>query len=150
MIKMKVSTKIDTRGLKKLQKQLQNTHVDVGWIDSPNHWMSDVPVAQVASSLHDWSPWRDSFMLSETRIKQVQSIVATELQKFGDVGFWNVLRNVGEKAKDQIEVNIRGVSSPPNSEAWAAVKGFNDPLIFGSRTGEEPNLISALTFKVGV
>lgn len=150
MIRMKVSTRIDTSGLKRLQKQLKSAYVDVGWIDSPNHWMSDVPVAQVASNLHDWSPWRDSFMLSDTRVKQVQAIVTTELQKFGRISLDSIVRNVGEKARDQIEVNIKNVSSPSNSESWAAVKGFNDPLIFGSRTGETPNLISALTFKVGV
>lgn len=150
MIRMKVSTRIDTSGLKRLQKQLKSTYVDVGWIDSPNHWMSDVPVAQVASSLHHWSPWRDSFMLSDTRTKQVQAIVTTELQKFGSISLASVVRNVGEKARDQIEVNIKGVSSPPNSDEWEAVKGFNDPLVFGSEKGYEPNLISALTFKVGV
>lgn len=150
MIKMNVSTKINMKGLEKLKKQIKGSHVDVGWIDSKDHWMSEVPVAQVASSLHDWSPWRDSFMLSDTRVAQVQSVVNSELPKLGSDNFNHIISNIGEKAKNQIEVNIRGVSSPSNSEEWAAIKGFNDPLIFGSRTGEEPNLISELTFKVSV
>ena len=56
---------------------------------------------------------------------------------------------IGQESKDQIEQNIVSVSSPKNSDGWADVKGFNDPLRFGSRTGEEPNLISELTFRVG-
>lgn len=149
MIKMKVSTKIDLSGLKKLQRQLRNVSVDVGYIDSKDHWYSEVPVAQVAANLHYWSPWRDTFMLSESRVGQVNHIVKTELQKLGTMSITQVATCVGEKAVKQIEVNIKNVSSPPNSQAWADVKGFNDPLVFGSRTGDEPNLISEITFKVG-
>lgn len=150
MLKIKVSTKVDTTGLRKLHRRLKNFHVDVGWIDSPDHWMSDIPVSVVASSLHHWSPWRDSFMLSLSKSQQVKNIVASEISKIGSLSMYTIAENVGKKAKDQIEVNIRSVSSPQNSEEWAAVKGFNDPLLFGGRTGDEPNLISALTFKVGL
>lgn len=147
---MKVSTKIDYSGLRKLQRQLKNTSVDVGYIDSKDHWLSEVPVAQVAANLHYWSHWKGTFMLSEAKRSQVQEIVTTELKRLGVVGIDTIAKCVGEKAVNQIEVNIRGVSSPANSTEWAEIKGFNDPLVFGSRTGEEPNLISELTFKVGV
>ena len=150
MIKMKVSTRIDYSGLRKLQKQLKSTSVDVGYIDSKDHWLSEVPVAQVAANLHYWSPWKGTFMLSDSKKQQVQEIVTTELRKFGITSIDTVARNVGKKAVNQIEVNIKGVSSPANSTEWAEIKGFNDPLVFGSRTGEEPNLISELTFKVGL
>lgn len=149
MIKMRVSTKVDLSGLKKLQRQLRNVSVDVGYIDSKDHWYSEVPVAQVAANLHYWSPWRDTFMLSESRVGQINNILQSELSKLGVVSIAQIATCVGEKAVKQIEVNIKNVSSPPNSQAWADVKGFNDPLVFGSRTGDEPNLISELTFKVG-
>ena len=147
---MKVSTKIDLSGLKKLQRQLKSTSVEVGYIDSKEHWLSEVPVAQVAANLHYWSPWKDTFMLSDSKRAQVQKIVTTELKRLGVVGIDTVAKCVGEKAVNQIEVNIKGVSSPANSTEWTEIKGFNDPLRFGSRTGEEPNLISELTFKVGM
>lgn len=150
MIKMKVHTRINIDGLKRLQKQLKSTYIEVGYIDSPNHWMSDVPVAQVASNLHYWSPWKDTFMLTDSKKHQLQKIITTELQNFGFISFNAVMRNIGEGAKDQIAANIQNVTSPRNSDEWASVKGFNDPLVFGSKTGEAPNLISALTFKVGV
>lgn len=149
MIKMKVSTKIDLSGLKKLQRQLRNVSVDVGYINSKDHWYSEVPVAQVAANLHYWSPWNDTFMLSESKVNQVNNIVRTELQKLGALSITQVATCVGERAVKQIEVNIQSVTSPPNSKDWADVKTFNKPLVFGSRTGDEPNLISELTFKVG-
>ncbi len=155
MIRMKVSTKIDKKGLRRLQRQLKNVSVDVGYIDSKNHWMSvrdgdPVPVAQVAMNLHYWSPWADSFMLSEQKKSQVQSIVSTQLKKLGFISVAEIAKLVGEQATNQIEVNIKGTSSPSNSEGWAEIKGFNDPLVYGSKIGEEPNLISELTFKVGI
>lgn len=155
MIKIKFTTKIDKKGLRRLQRQLKSTSVSVGYIDSKNHWMSvrdgdPVPVAQVAMNLHYWSPWADSFMLSEQKKSQVQSIVSTQLKKLGFISVAAIAKLVGEQATNQIEVNIKGTSSPSNSEGWAEIKGFNDPLVYGSKIGEEPNLISELTFKVGI
>lgn len=126
------------------------TKVEVGYIKSKDHWMSDIPVAQVASNLHYWSPWRDSFMLSPSKKSQVQKIVTTNLLKLGSVDLIHISSRIGSMAKDQIEVNIKSVTSPANSGEWSAVKGFNDPLIFGSRVGNVPNLLSELTFKVGL
>ena len=148
MIKMKVSTKVDFSGLKKLQKQLRNVSVDIGYIDSKDHWMSKVPVAQVASSLHYYSPWADSFMLSETKRESIKKLVHSELTKLGFVDIYKVADCIGREGVGLIEVNIKSVNSPRNSTEWADFKGFNDPLVFGSRTGEEPNLISELTYKV--
>ena len=72
-----------------------------------------------------------------------------ELSKLGMMSFAQVATCIGQESKEQIEKNIISVDSPKNSDDWANVKGFNDPLRFGSRTGQEPNLISELTFKVG-
>lgn len=150
MIKMKVSTKIDLSGLKKLKRQIETTKVDVGYIDSKDHWMNKgIPVAQVAENLHYWSPWKGTFMLDTENQSQVQTIVNRELSKLGMMSFAQVATCIGQESKEQIEKNIISVDSPKNSDDWANVKGFNDPLRFGSRTGQEPNLISELTFKVG-
>jgi len=150
MIKMKVTTKLDTSGLKKLRRQLKQQSVNVGYINSKDHWMNDgVPVAQIASHLHYWSPWKGQFMLSENNKQQVTDIIRSELSflSVDNVVFFS--NKVGAKAAKQIEKNIINVEVPPNSKEWADIKGFNDPLRFGSRIGESPNLISELTFKVG-
>ncbi len=150
MIKMKISTKVDLSGLKRLKRQIQTTKVDVGYIDSKDHWMNKgIPVAQVASHLHEWSPWKGTFLLGVENKDQVQTIVTNELRKFGMLSLDQVAKCIGQESKDQIEQNIISVSTPKNSDEWAAVKDFNDPLRFGSKTGQEPNLISELTFKVG-
>ena len=150
MVKMKISTKIDLSGLKKLKRQLETTKVDVGYIDSKDHWMNKgISVAQVANNLHYWSPWKKTFMLDVENKAQVQSIVTKELRKLGMLSVAQVAKCIGSDAKDKIVDNIISVDSPKNSTEWADVKGFNDPLRFGSRTGQEPNLISELTFRVG-
>lgn len=150
MIRMKVSTKVDLSGLKKLKRQIETTKVDVGYIDSKDHWMNKgIPVAQVAENLHYWSPWKKTFMLDVENKEQVQSIVNRELSKLGMMSFAQLATCIGQESKEQIEQNIISVSTPKNSDEWIAVKTFNDPLRFGSKTGQEPNLISELTFKVG-
>lgn len=150
MIKMKVTTKVDFSGLKKLRKQLQENTVNVGYINSKDHWMSEgVPVAQVASHLHYWSPWKGQFMLSEDNKEQVTNIISSELHNINIGSIAVFSRKVGSKAVKQIESNIVNVTTPRNSKEWADIKTFNDPLVFGSRIGESPNLISELTFKVG-
>jgi hypothetical protein len=150
MIKMKVSTKIDFSGLKKLQKDLKNNSVNVGYIDSKEHWVQEgQSVADVASHLHYWSAWNDTFMLSEDKQSQVQEIVNDLLPRLGRVPFESIARTIGKYGEQAIEENIVNVTSPSNSPEWAEIKGFNDPLIFGSGSGQEPNLISEITSKIG-
>jgi hypothetical protein len=150
MIKMKVTTKLDTSGLKKLRRQLQQQSVNVGYINSKDHWMNEgEPVGKIASYLHYWSPWKGQFMLSESNKQQVTDIIKSELRFLGVGTVAMFSSKIGAKAAKQIEHNIINVTSPPNSKEWVDIKTFNDPLIFGSRIGESPNLISELTFKVG-
>ena len=150
MIKMKVSTKIDFSGLKKLQKDLKNNSVNVGYIDSKEHWMNEgQSVADVASHLHYWSAWNDTFMLSEDKQSQVQTIVDTALNRLGEVPVRAVAERIAAVAEQQIQSNIIEVTSPSNSPEWVAIKGFDDPLLYGSRSGQEPNLISEITSKIG-
>lgn len=153
---MKMTTKMDISGFKELKKQLERTKVDVGYIDTPNHWLSekrghDLPVAALASHLHDHSPWADQFMLSESKTlevtKSVQEVLAVS---FGKVPTYATASLIGVKLAKDIEHNIQSVTSPPNSTEWANIKGFNNPLVFGSdsRVNEAPNLVSELTHKV--
>lgn len=145
---------MDTSGFQELKKQLERLKVDVGWIDTPNHWMASLTnhsftVANVASDLHYYSRWEDSFALSETRTDQVNDVVHKTLNtSFGKVPTYQVASLIGHNLQNAVEVNIKAVNSPDNSAEWAEVKGFNDPLVFGSRIGETPNLISELTHKV--
>lgn len=150
MIKMKVTTKLDTSGLKKLRRQLKQHSVNVGYINSKDHWMNEgVPVAQIASFNHHWSPWKGQFMLTASNKQQVTDIIKSELPSIGAVSVIEFASRVGKKSVEQIAKNIVSVQVPPNSKEWAEIKGFNDPLVFGSKIGEAPNLISELTFKVG-
>lgn len=148
MLTMTVRTEIKTSGLDKLMRQLKNASINVGYINSPNHWNNDFPVAQLASHLHYWSPWRDQFMLSQSKSDQVKNVVISEMGRFGNTSFDVILENIGVRLRDQIKDNIIAVSIPPNSESWANEKGFNDLLRHGSMIGQEPNLISELTFEV--
>lgn len=153
---MKMTTKMDISGFKELKKQLERTKVDVGYVNTPNHWLSakmghDFSVAALASHLHDNSPWADQFMLSESRSSEVNNTVQQVLSvSFGKMPNHLTANLIGMQLAEDIKDNINNVSSPPNSTEWADIKGFNDPLVFGSdsRIGETPNLISEITHKV--
>jgi hypothetical protein len=150
MIKVKTSTKIDMSGLDKLRKQLKQNSVNVGYINSKEHWMNEGDsVGEIASHLHYWSAWKDTFMLSESKASQVEKIVASEMDRLGSTSVTQWASSIGNKAAKQIAKNIDDVQHPPNKDEWVKVKGFNDPLEYGSRDGEEPNLISELTYRVG-
>lgn len=150
MFKVTSSTKIDKSGFEQLLKNAVSKSVDVGYINSPTHWKNDVPVAQIAATLHYDSAWNDTFMLSDTKESEVKSIVSFALNKVKDsLDLSKAAVIVGKDAVITIEENILGATSPANSKEWAAEKGFNDPLVHGSRIGQEPNLISELTYKVG-
>lgn len=150
MIKIKVSTKIDLSGVKKLQKQLKAHTVNVGYINSPEHWMSEGDsVGEIARHLHYWSPWNDTFMLSDTKKGQVSSIIREEIPALPRMPVAQWVANVGQHAVSKVQENIRDVDSPSNSDDWEQIKGFNDPLAFGSRIGKSPNLVSEVTFKIG-
>jgi hypothetical protein len=147
---MKVSTKIDTKGLRELRKQLKQHSVNVGYIDSPEHWMNEGDsVGEIARHLHYWSAWKDTFMLSETKKSQVADIVRDEIRFLPNMSVAQWTRRIGQQAASQIEENILTVQIPRNSIGWQQIKGFNDPLAFGSVVGQEPNLVSEITFKVG-
>lgn len=150
MIKMKVSTKIDTKGLRELRKQLKKHSVNVGYIDSPEHWMNEGDsVGEIASHLHYWSAWKDTFMLSDTKKSQVSEIIRDEIQHLPNMTVAQWAKRIGQQAASQIETNLLTVTVPSNSIGWQEIKGFNDPLAFGSAIGQEPNLVSEITFKVG-
>jgi hypothetical protein len=108
-----------------------------------------VPVAQIASHLHYWSPWKGQFMLSEMNKQQVTDIIKSELISLSVDSVAVFFNKIGTKTAKQIERNIINVEVPSNSKEWEDIKGFNDPLRFGSKIGQSPNLISEITFKVG-
>lgn len=151
----KATTKVDMSVFNKLKSQIKNTDIDVGYINSPNHWWAQKhghywPIAALATDLHYYSPWQDTFMLTPTRYAEINSTVHWVLnQSFGKIPFILVCNRIGSELSDDLKENIREVNSPANSEQWASYKGFNDPLIFGSEYGNTPNLISEVTFKVG-
>lgn len=148
---MKYSTKVkmDLSGLKKLRSEIRLTTVEVGWLDNVEHWTGDINVPSLAAALHFDSPWSDRFMIDDSKVLQVSKIVSQNLNHFfGVVPFSKVANNIGDGLTNQIRLNIIDVSNPANSEEWAEYKGFNDPLIYGSAYGEEPNLMSALSWRV--
>ena len=147
-------TSINMSGFLALKKQLQATKVEVGYVDAKNHWWAAKsgnfwPVSALAADLHYYSPWADSFMLSDTKYAEINTTVQWVLKRnFGQVPFQVVVRKLGEELKDDIVNNIRDVDSPENNPKWAAYKNINDPLVFGSAHGYEPNLVSEVSYKI--
>ena len=147
-------TTVDMSGFKALQAQLKAIKLDVGYVDAKNHWWAEKtgnywPVSALAADLHYYSPWADSFMLSETKYNEVNATVHWVLSKsFGKSPLSTVMVKLGNELKDDIVTNIKEVDSPANNEKWASYKGFNDPLVWGSEIGNEPNLVSEVSYKV--
>jgi len=155
---MSITTKVkvDTSAFKKLKAQMEALKVDVGYINSPNHWLSskrgkEFSVAALASHLHYYSDWDDTFMLSDTKKSEVSRTVNTVLNTtFGNIPPTAVATLIGVALGKDIAVNIQNVSYPPNEDRWASIKTFNDPLVYGSAIGSTPKLISEITHKVRV
>lgn len=144
---------MDLSGMDKLKKQLKSTEVDVGYLHPVEHWNSSptnpITVPALAAHYHYNSPWADSFMLDYTRNLQVNGIVQANLKSsFGNTTVHHVAHNIGRDLRKTIQTNIENTVSPSNAPSWVERKGFNDPLIYGSDTGEAPNLISELSWEV--
>lgn len=156
MIRVKVKTKVDTKPFRKLVKDVNSRVVNVGYIDSPEHWNnSGLSVADLAAILHFDSDWslgspEDGFMLDEQNkgVSQVKAILNEYSPLVGHFSIREILDSVGKEGADAIRFNIMSASTPPNSEDWEKRKGFNDPLVHGGRTGDEPNLLSEVTHRV--
>lgn len=152
---MKITTKLkmDLSGMEKLRKKLRTTSVDAGWLHEVNHWNSDpknpITVPTLAAHLHYNSEWEDSFMLSYKRNMEVNTIVQINLNKYlGILDIPVIADRIGADMAKRIKVNIEDVSSPANNTNWASIKGFNDPLIYGSASGKTPNLLSEINWEV--
>lgn len=143
----------NTRVLSGMIRSIKQNKIKVGWIDSKDHWMNPgVPVAQVAANLYYDSPWgglNNTLIYDRWHVDQIRSILSKDLKLLGAGTFREVLNITGEHLQQQLVRNIVETDSPSNSGWWADWKGFNKPLQYGSLTGETPNLISEVTYKVG-
>lgn len=156
MITAKVDMKIDLSGLEKLRKQFSKPKVvQVGWIDSEAHWYGDgvFTTAALASNLHYWSRWgRDSghsFMIDSGDTAEVNAVV-TKFVTSNMLENPNVaLHGIGIALRDVIKHRIETTSSPANADSWAARKGSDHPLMYGSNKGESPNLLDEVTYRIG-
>lgn len=137
----------DHSGFADLEKEMNRTSVEVGWLDNVEHWASDgnptIMIPWLASHLHYYSPWEDSFMFSQTRTKQVDAVVQAALHK--GMAFNNTAIYIGKQLEARLKKNIESVTSPSNDPKWAAKKGNNKPLQWGSLNGNTPNLISSIS-----
>lgn len=152
-MKITTSLKMDLRGMEKLRRQLRMTQVDVGWLEGVNHWNSNpnnpITVPALAAHLQYNSPWAGQVLLDPYDSTKVSRIVSGNLRKsFGVMDFKMVANAIGSDLRDFIKVSIKNVSSPSNAPTWAAIKSFNDPLVYGSYIGNTPNLISELGWEV--
>lgn len=152
MIKMNVKFKADWSPLNKLVKQMNHTCVNVGWLNNVDHWTSTpenpITVPQLAALLHYWSPWADQFMFTRNEGTQVFNIVEHKLRWLSSDNFKEVANNIGSALSFQLKENIENVSTPSNSPKWSDVKGFNDPLIFGSAYGQSPSLLGEVKWEL--
>ena len=133
----------DHSGFAALEKEINRTSVEVGWLNGEMHWTGDLPVYKLASHLHFYSPWQDTFMFSQTKTKQVDIIVQAALRK--GMTFQGTAMYIGKQLEAKLKSNIESVTSPSNDPKWAAKKGNNKPLQWGSLNGNTPNLISSIS-----
>ena len=133
----------DHSGFAALEKEINRTSVEVGWLNGEMHWTGDLPVYKLASHLHFYSPWQDTFMFSQTKTKQVDIIVQAALRK--GMTFQGTAMYIGKQLEAKLKSNIEAVTSPSNDPKWAAKKGNNKPLQWGSLNGNTPNLISSIS-----
>lgn len=133
----------DHSGWDALEKEINRTQVEVGWLNGEMHWTGDIPVYKLASHLHFHSPWQDTFMFSQTKTKQVDVIVQAALRK--GMTFQGTAMYIGKQLEAKLKSNIKAVTSPDNDPDWAAYKGNDKPLQWGSLSGKSPNLISSIS-----
>lgn len=148
---IKVSVSVDNTALLALVKQINSTQVEVGWLDNVEHWSDNgtserFNIPTLASHLHFHSKWDDSFMFSQTRVKQVDGIVQASLGSGSS--FKGAAGLIGKRLEAQLKKNIVAVTTPPNSPVWTARKGNSKPLQWGSINGSTPNLISSIRSEV--
>jgi hypothetical protein len=82
-------------------------------------------------------------MFSQTKTKQVDAIVQAALLK--GMTFQGTAMYIGKQLEAKLKSNIEAVTTPSNDPKWAAKKGNNKPLQYGSLTGDSPNLISTIS-----
>lgn len=133
----------DHSGWDALEKEMNRTQVEVGWLNGEMHWTGDIPVYKLASHLHFYSRWQDTFMFSQTKTKQVDVIVQAALRK--GMTFQGTAMYIGKQLEAKLKSNIKAVTSPDNDPDWAAYKGNDKPLQWGSLSGKSPNLISSIS-----
>ncbi len=137
----------DHSGFAALEKEINRTSVEVGWLENIEHWASDgnptITIPWLASHLHFHTAWDDTFMFSQTRIKQVDAVVQSALRR--GMTFQGTAMYIGKQLEAKLKSNIESVTSPSNDPKWAAKKGNNKPLQWGSLNGNTPNLISSIS-----
>lgn len=137
----------DHSGFAALEKEINRTSVEVGWLENIEHWASDgnptITIPWLASHLHFHTAWDDTFMFSQTRTKQVDAVVQSALHR--GMTFQGTAMYIGKQLEAKLKSNIEAVTTPSNDPKWAAKKGNNKPLQYGSLTGDSPNLISTIS-----
>lgn len=137
----------DHSGFAALEKEINRTSVEVGWLENVEHWASDgnptITIPWLASHLHFHTAWDDTFMFSQTRTKQVDAVVQSALRR--GMTFQGTAMYIGKQLEAKLKSNIESVTSPSNDPKWAAKKGNNKPLQWGSLNGNTPNLISSIS-----
>ena len=151
-MKITTSLKMDLSALNKFKSEVNRTKIEVGWLTGVEHWRSSplnpITVAGLAAHLHYYSDWRGQFMFDSSKKNQVQDIIDSNLSHSLSLDFKSTAKMVGYELAESLRINIIEVKSPANSPKWAEIKGFNDPLIFGSRVGASPNLLSEVGYQV--
>ena len=148
--------KYDKRSLTALIKRIQaidNTEISVGFFEEDRYGSenANLPVAQVAwyneRGLGNMVPSRPFMSSTFSDALELQFYAAGMQTVFVDVldKGRNTTRNLkalGEHVVGVMKMTITDWTTPANSERWAAIKGFNDPLIF---TGK---MLDSVKFKI--
>lgn len=150
--------KFDKRSLTSLIKRMQaidHTEVSVGFFEEDQYGPenSNLSVAQVAwyneRGLGNMVPPRPFMRTTFSEAMELQFYAAGMQAVFADAldkgrGTKRNLKALGQHVVGVMKMTIADWTTPANSERWAAIKGFNDPLIF---TGK---MLNSVKFKIAM
>lgn len=136
--------KYDKRSLTSLMKRVGNLHgveIDTGFFPEDQYGPENasLPVAQVAwyneRGLGNMVPSRPFMEKTFSDTVELQFYAAGMRRVFQDTldkgrSTRTLLKALGEHVVGVMKMNIVDWTTPANSARWAAIKGFNDPLIF--------------------
>lgn len=144
MITVTSKVTLNTKGIKNLKARLRNVtnqKVKVGFFQDAKY-PSGQYVAEIAWMHHDTWAFFDLFKYNAEQGEFTYDIEAVYAAALNGEKWKPLLMKLGSEMAYDLKNEIDNLTVPPNSAAWAAFKGKNDPMDY---TGY---LIESVTYKV--